>query len=833
MLSTARVFSALITRAPGVVLVCSSALVATAAGAAPSAPPGATQGTGTTAVDPIASLRAALSLDAADVRTARSVLAASQARGSTRASPFSAFERTGEVARSGFVAVQVNDAGTGPLDTPRAARAHARVAPSIRLTPLPERGVHSVRVPRGWTEETLAEFLMATGDYAFVEPDWLVRPALTPNDPLFSQQYHHASGHLNTVRAWDFTTGDPDMIVAFVDSGIDVDHPDLLNRVEGYNSADRLTESQGGQIADVNGHGSEVAGAGAARGNNAVGVSGMGWNFRIMPVRTTNNTNGTAPLSDLTHGANWAADNGAKVVSVSYSGVSASQVGQAGLSLRNKGSLLVWAAGNEGAPSVTANHASVTIVGATGVNGQRASLSNYGPGLDILAPGVEVRTTNRFGGYVYSTGTSFACPLVAGGLALIWSANPDLTPAQVEQVLFDTATDLGATGRDDFHGFGRANIGAAVEAAFTGEITFPVPLTVNFDTGTLDPVLWPTQQSAVPSQNAAAEPSGAWSLRLDPGALVETALLDASGAAPGSLTLRAALQGGIAPAGSVAIQYLNNNATWTNLLVLFGDEISAQAFRFVERTLPADALHAGLRLRIAASGNTGPVYLDDLRLDAFANIRPSWLESFERAAEPEWWPTFDADIVTTTPGTPSGTGSARLAQGDTIETATILTKTVLVGLAGVNGKISYWVRPGAVEAADALIVEYFDPLTSTWDVLDTITAGDLPATGFSLRQFTVPLDMIFFLDSKIRFRANVNNADDAWFLDNIYVGVETFTQPPACPADLTGDGIADSGDLAVFINAFLVQSTLADFTLDGQVDSGDLQAFIEAFLTGC
>src|SRR5207237_949281 len=156
--------------------------------------------------------------------------------------------------------------------------------------------------------------LMGTSAYQYVEPDWICYPQLTPNDPFFGSQWHHATIH--SEKAWDVLTGSSSITIAITDTGVDHTHPDLMALlVPGYNAVDNLAETSGGQTNDVNGHGTHVAGDAAAAGNNGIGVSGVGWNFRIMPIRVSNVSGGGSSSSALSAGARWAADHGAKVIS--------------------------------------------------------------------------------------------------------------------------------------------------------------------------------------------------------------------------------------------------------------------------------------------------------------------------------------------------------------------------------------------------------------------------------------------------------------------------------------------------------------------------------------
>jgi len=313
---------------------------------------------------------------------------------------------------------------------------------------------HIVDLPQGFDENSFAEMLMATGDYQYVEPDWICYPIDTiPNDPLYNTQWHHPK--MQSPKAWDLFTGKSSFVTAFVDTGVDKTHPDLQAQlVPGYNSVDKKTEAQGGQVVDVNGHGTNVAGCIGAIGNNNIGVAGVNWSISLMPIRASNNSSGTATMSALTHGAVWSIQHGAKIVSVSYSGVNSAAVGTAGTQIRGLDGILIWAAGNDGLKITGSDWKDVLVVGATNNADNRTAFSNYGLIIDVMAPGKDISTTKNGGGYESVDGTSFSAPLANGVCALIWSFSPILTPADVEQNLFDGCDSIGKPGEN---GYGRIN----------------------------------------------------------------------------------------------------------------------------------------------------------------------------------------------------------------------------------------------------------------------------------------------------------------------------------------------------------------------------------------
>lgn len=332
-----------------------------------------------------------------------------------------------------------------------------------------------IEVPDGVGDAQFAAQLMATGDYEYAEPDWIVSLVAEPNDPLLFRQWQHNA--IRSRAAWSISTGSEYIICAVCDTGVDLDHPDLASvLVTGANSVGSIkVQGFGGAVDDINGHGTFVAGCMAAPGNNSVGVVGGAWSSRIMPIRVSNLASGDASMSDILRGARWAAENGAQIINASYSGVQSSAVGTTGEYIAQQGGLLFWAAGNDGFRMLGFDHEWVMIVGATTSNDSKAGFSNYGDPVDLTAPGASVYSTQRAGGYGFNSGTSFSSPIAAGVAALVWGSNRGLTPEQVRDILTSTARDLGDPGKDEIFGHGIVNAEAAVALAATIETPEPPP----------------------------------------------------------------------------------------------------------------------------------------------------------------------------------------------------------------------------------------------------------------------------------------------------------------------------------------------------------------------
>lgn len=326
-----------------------------------------------------------------------------------------------------------------------------------RIGRLKQIGVDIVELPAQANEAAVAKALSKNPRIKFAELDVVVAPRATTNDPNLSSEWHLP--RIGAPVAWDTARG-AGVIIAILDTGVNAAHPDLASQiVPGWNVYDNTADT-----ADVYGHGTPVAGTAAGVGNNAIGVAGVAWAARIMPVRIAR-PDGLASLSAMASGIVWAADHGARVANISYEGAGSSTVATAAEYMRSKGGVVVIAAGNTAAQTSYPASASYTVVSATDTADNLTSWSSYGASVDIAAPGTGIVTTALGGGYASESGTSFSAPIVSGVYALMLSANPRLGAADLDRALFGTALDRGVAGFDMQYGYGRVDAGRAVIAA--------------------------------------------------------------------------------------------------------------------------------------------------------------------------------------------------------------------------------------------------------------------------------------------------------------------------------------------------------------------------------
>ncbi len=350
----------------------------------------------------------------------------------------------------------------------------------------------------------------------------LLSGQMIPNDEYFSKQWHlHNTGQtggtpnadVNAPEAWEITAGDPDIVVAILDTGVDANHPDLVNNiVSGYDFIEDDAIPEPGRFWADDAHGTNCAGLVAAQGNNGIGVAGIAWNCSIMPIRILSEDSYTTE-ADIATAFRWAAANGADILSNSWGYLYSSQTiysaisdvtAPGGIGRDGKGCLVFCASGNwaDGGPVVyPALYPDVIAVGAIDHDGEVWYYSGSGPELDLVAPSGGVQRTDYFmlgKAYQWSTditgipgfsmynldisildysdtmgGTSGACPIAAGVGALVLSIDPNLSNFQAQRILVDSAVDLGEPGFDGSYGFGCVNAFAAVDMTLNPPPTPP------------------------------------------------------------------------------------------------------------------------------------------------------------------------------------------------------------------------------------------------------------------------------------------------------------------------------------------------------------------------
>jgi subtilisin family serine protease len=279
-----------------------------------------------------------------------------------------------------------------------------------------------------------------------------------------NQKWHYDM--IKAPQAWTVTNGSSAVKIAVLDTGIDHNHPSLANFVN--TSLGRTFV--GGTTMDVQGHGTHVAGTIASYGS----VSGVMQNATLIPVKVLGD-DGSGSLYGITQGILYAANIDADVINMSLGGGGYNQsMDEAVQTATSQGTIVVAASGNDGASSISypAAYSSVIAVGSVTSNRTRSSFSNYGSGLELMAPGSNIYSTYPNRRYTSLSGTSMATPHVAGVAGLIRAADPSISVSQARQILRDTAQEAGSSTQ---YGYGIVDAHAAVVAASGGGGTTPPP----------------------------------------------------------------------------------------------------------------------------------------------------------------------------------------------------------------------------------------------------------------------------------------------------------------------------------------------------------------------
>ncbi len=342
----------------------------------------------------------------------------------------------------------------------------------------------------------------------YATPNYKISLFSTPNDPSYSQEW--ALPVISAPQAWDKTSGSNSVVVAVLDTGVDYNHPDLagniwtnakeisgngndddgngyIDDVHGWNFVDHTNDP-----IDTNGHGTECAGVIGAIGNNTLGIAGVDWNVRIMPL-TVINSQGYGYESDAIDAILYANQMGASVISISWGGNGYDQALTDAIDASP--AVVVCAAGNSGqdndnTPVYPASYGNANLisVAASDQNDNLAPFSNYGAAtVDIAAPGVNIYTTTSGSQYGTFSGTSMAVPYVAGTAGLVKAVHPEWTASQIKSDILSTA-DLESSLSGKVKTGGRIDAYAAVTGS-ASQIT-PTPTV----TATINPT--PTQAPA-------------------------------------------------------------------------------------------------------------------------------------------------------------------------------------------------------------------------------------------------------------------------------------------------------------------------------------------------
>lgn len=344
-----------------------------------------------------------------------------------------------------------------------------------------------IKIPQETPVEEMIYTYERNPDVEYAEPDYKTHITVTPNDILFEYQYSLSnqgqaigipgspqgknSADIKATAGWEETTGLDDVIIAIVDTGVDLQHPDLINKLysDGYDFVNDDEEAD-----DDHGHGTHVAGIAAAETDNNEGIAGVAWNCKILPVKVMD-TEGEGYYSWMISGIDYAVQQGADVINLSLGGdVDSANLKSIIEAAFENDVVVVASAGNDNNPVLfpAAYDEYCLAVAASDFDDLRPEWSNFGPEVDVAAPGVRILSCvpTWFWGpsslpYAFSTGTSMAAPHVAGLVALIKGIKSWLSPTDIMNVICYTADDVNQSeypGKDDYIGYGRINMEKAL-----------------------------------------------------------------------------------------------------------------------------------------------------------------------------------------------------------------------------------------------------------------------------------------------------------------------------------------------------------------------------------
>ncbi|MCH8292121.1 S8 family serine peptidase [Candidatus Poribacteria bacterium] len=373
--------------------------------------------------------------------------------------------------------------------------------------------IYLVRFPDGWRMESVIEKYKRSRWIEAVEPNYLSRSLaerIQPSDPRFSEQWNIRN--INMPEAWAIEQGNPAVIIAVVDSGIEFHHEDLRSKlwrnpheipgngvdddrngyiddIDGWDFSDAPTLPGRGDYTerdneprDETGHGTHVSGIIAAAVNNNLGVAGIAWNCRVMPLRAGFVVAGGGAFlqnDDTAAAIVYAADNGAKVINLSWGDIVDSFVIHDAVEYAyHRGCVLIASAGNshEVGALFPAALKTVIAVAATQQNSDLAFVSNFGASVDIAAPGDAILSTELNNTYGLRSGTSMAAPHVSGVAALLLSKQPELPNEKVRRVLIFTTKPI-----KDSRLVGAGLIDAEAALTAVGDLTARISAPDNFN----------------------------------------------------------------------------------------------------------------------------------------------------------------------------------------------------------------------------------------------------------------------------------------------------------------------------------------------------------------
>lgn len=374
-----------------------------------------------------------------------------------------------------------------PMISEQAAAAVVQATDSQIIKKISQLNIFIIKTPQETPVEEMLYTFERNPDVEYAELDYKTHITITPNDILFEYQYSLSnqgqaigipgspqgknSADIKATAGWEETKGLEEVIIAIIDTGVDLKHPDLINKLysDGYDFVNDDDEAD-----DDHGHGTHVAGIAAAETDNNEGIAGVAWNCKIIPVKVMD-AEGEGYYSWMISGIDYAVQQGADVINLSLGGdVDSANLKNILKAAYENDVFVVASAGNDNNPVLypAAYDEYCLAVAASDYDDLRPEWSNFGPEVDVAAPGVRILSCvpTWFWGpgslpYAFSTGTSMAAPHAAGLAALIKGIKTWLSPSDILNIIRYTSDDINQgehPGKDDYIGFGRINMEKAL-----------------------------------------------------------------------------------------------------------------------------------------------------------------------------------------------------------------------------------------------------------------------------------------------------------------------------------------------------------------------------------
>ncbi|WP_298777893.1 S8 family serine peptidase [uncultured Polaribacter sp.] len=740
----------------------------------------------------------------------------------------------------------------------------------------------TVNIPENSNIESIMKEYQSLDNVELVEFSYIAELDIAPNDPLYDKQWGAnnigntiiksdgsrvgiAGSDMNLEAAWDIHTGENNSItVAVIDTGVDATHPEFRGRmVPGYDFAYNDDDP-----SDVNGHGTACAGLIAAQGNNGIGIAGVNWGAKIMPIKVFYDD--LSGAGNIPGAISWAVNNGADVISMSLGTGNSTHLQDAVKYAYDSDVLIFASRGNNNNTTLRypASYSTVIAVGAlspcntrtspTSCEGDTNWGSSYGGGqdsMDFLAPGIRIATTDIVGSNGYSLdeyflgygGTSAACPNAAGIGSLIKSLNPSLSVDQIRTIMRNTAVDIGSSGYDDETGFGRLDAAAALRAA--GGTTEPTPTPTptgcsttissypynqGFESGTgwtqvsTDDGDWSRTSGSTPSANTgptsadegsyyhfleASTNGSTGEIGSNATAILESPCFNFSNKSSATFSFKNHMYGD--NIGTLVVQVSSNEGqSWSQLWSNTGDQ--GNQWNTINVNLN-DYIGNTVKIRIVGTTGSGwrsDIAIDDLSVTTGTNT-PVGCSNVVIASddfESGWgiWNDGGSDARRNVKHAPYSNGSYSIRLRDNTETSVMTTDNLnLSSFEEINISFSYYTR-SMDNANEDFWLQISDDGGATFTTLEEWNLTD-EFVNNTFYSDSVEITGDFSATTKFRFRCDASGNSDWVYIDDVEIsGCTTGTN--SASQDATIDDVTTTSTITASASE-ITEPNLADIKI--------------------